>query len=190
MTPHPHRGYTLVEMIVSIALFSIVVLIVMTTYITLISLDRQARASNQLAASLSFVVDSMARNIRTGSDYTCTDLSSPNCVRDDEIKFKDSEGDYLSYVRTADGRIGQCTLTDLTDTCLDAEATPLTDPKITVSRLNFYVRGVAAASGPVASDYNVQPMVSFVIQGSMRTDAGETTSFSIQTSATQRIIDI
>ena len=54
------RGYTLVELIVSLGLFSMVMLVVTGAYLTLISLDRQARASNQLSATLSFAVETTA----------------------------------------------------------------------------------------------------------------------------------
>lgn len=177
------RGYSLLELIVSLGLFSMVMLVVIGAYLTLISLDRQARASNQLAASLSFAVESMARNLRTGSDYACNgNTASPNCTSTSggtSIVFTDSESQRITYLRRSDGSIGQC----IGLPCNAATAVPLTDRRITIDALRFYVRGVGTGD-------NRQPQVTFVVSGTMTTDAGESTSFTIQTGATQRYIEL
>ncbi|MBU1293172.1 type II secretion system GspH family protein [Patescibacteria group bacterium] len=176
----PQRGYTLLEMIVSLGIFSLVMVVVTGAYLTLISLDRQARANNQLVTSLSFAVESMARNMRTGTAYACNGSSvSPNCVNGGtSISFVDSQGQTVTYFKRGDGTIGQCT-----GGCSEARATSLTDPLITVQSLTFYVKGVGTGD-------TVQPQVIFVIKGTMRIDANKTTEFTIQTAATQRFIDI
>lgn len=175
------RGYSLLELIVSVGLFSVVMLVVTGAYLTLISLDREARAGNQLSASLSFAIDSMARNIRTGTDFACNaNTSSPNCsAGGTSFSFKDSQGLTMTYRLKTDGSIGQCTGTP----CTDATAVALTDSNITIDTLRFYVRGVGTTD-------QVQPQVIFVLKGSAATDAGETSDFSIQTTATQRLIDL
>lgn len=175
------RGYTLLEMIVSLGIFSLVMVVVTGAYLTLISLDRQARAQNQLVASLSFAVESMARNIRTGTDYACNaSAATPNCasVGGASMSFLDSQGQTITFFKKSDGTIGQCT-----GSCSEARAVSLTDPLITIQTLTFYVRGVGTGDG-------VQPQATFIIKGNMKTDAGKTTDFSIQTSATQRFIDL
>ncbi|MDQ1299563.1 MAG: putative Type pilus pilin [Patescibacteria group bacterium] len=176
------RGYSLLEMIVSLGIFSMVMLVVMGAYVTLISLDRQARANNQLAASLSFAVESMARSMRTGTSYDCNAGGNPlNCSSGGgTISFLDSQGQIISYIQKSDGSIGQCTGTP---GCLDNNAVSLTDRRINITSLRFYVRGVGVND-------DTQPNVTFVIAGTMTTDAGEVTDFSIQTGATQRLIEL
>ncbi|MES2668745.1 MAG: prepilin-type N-terminal cleavage/methylation domain-containing protein [Patescibacteria group bacterium] len=183
----PQRGYSLLELIVSLAVFSMVMLVVMGAYLTLISLDRQARASNQLAATLNFSVESMARTLRTGTEYDCGAGGAPqNCTSGaDSITFMDSQNRQVSYRlmgtnSSSPGSIGQCSGPA---TCTDANAVPLTDRRIQITTLDFYVRGVGR------TDY-VQPSVTFVIAGTMTTDAGETTSFAIQTGASQRFLEL
>lgn len=181
MTMPSLRGYSLLELIVSLGLFSMIMLIVMGAYVTLLSLDRQARASNHLATSLSFSVESMARTLRTGTDYACNrNGASPNCTSGgSSISFVDSQGQTVTYLLKSNGSIGQC----VGGLCTDASAVALTDRRIAISSLRFYVRGVGSG------DY-VQPQVTFQVAGTMTTDAGETTGFSVQTSATQRLIEI
>lgn len=176
------RGYSLLEMIVSLGIFSMVMLVVMGAYVTLISLDRQARANNQLAASLSFAVESMARAMRTGTGYDCGARGgSLNCTGGgDSISFLDSQGQIISYIHKSDGSIGQCTGSS---GCLDNNAVSLTDRRINITSLRFYVRGVGVGD-------DTQPNVTFVIAGTMTTEAGEVSTFSIQTGATQRLIEL
>ena len=162
------RGYTLLELIVSLGLFSIVMLVVMGAYVALISLDRQSRAQNQLAASLSFAVESMARNLRTGTQYDCNSGGSPfNCTGNpgaEKISFLDSQNQVITYIKKNDGSIGQCIGSG---SCLDANAVSLTDRRITISSLQFFVRGV----GTTGTDAERQPNVTLVIKGTMTTDA-------------------
>lgn len=192
MTTNPiQRGYTLLELIVSLGIFSVVILVVMGAYITLISLDRQARANSQLATTLSFAVESMARSLRTGSEYVCNgNTGSPNCPNGGtSISFcldgrtcRDGDADeaYLvTYFLRSNGTIGQC----FGRLCTDSSSEPLTDTRITVDTLRFYVRGVGSGDG-------VQPQVTFVLAGSMATDQGKETDFNIQTGATQRLLEL
>ena len=180
MTKSPAlRGYSLAELIVAVGIFSMVMLIVMGVYLALISYDRQARATNQLVANLSFAIESMVRTIRTGSQYTCT---GDPCTA---ITFNDSEGNPVHYLRRADGTIGQCRGSEVS-TCSQVNATPLTDPSVTIGTLSFYVRGVGTTGAAAA----VQPQVTILVRGTMATDAGKSIDFTIQTSGTQRVLDI
>jgi len=178
----PSRGYTLLELVVSIGVFSMIMLAVTAAYLTLISLDRQARAGNQLAASLTFAIDSMSRGIRAGHSYVCG--GTVNCANGTSIQYIDGEtGQYVTYILKSDGTIGQCT--GSTTGCLENSAVSLTDPRITIEQLRFSVRGV----GTTGANQTVQPQVTLVVQGSMEAD-GQTAEFSIQTGATQRLIEI
>ena len=188
----PARGYTLLELIVSIGLFSMVMLVVMGLYLALISHDRQARATNQLVANLSFGIESMIRNVRTGTHYTggtttvnCTVAGSGTNGTFTRLTFCDSQDQAMHYRLNSTGTIGQCSGSAVT-TCSDATAIPLTDPRITITSLSFNVRGV----GVTGANALVQPQVTVSVRGTMETDAGKTASFVIQTSGTQRLLDI
>lgn len=178
------RGYTLIELIVSVGIFSMIALTVMAAYLTLISVERQARANIQLTSSLNFAVESMARSLRTGTDYECN--GGTNCTAGTSIAFTDSEGQEQNYrfiESGGRGYIGQC----ITTPCTDATAIPLTDSRIDIDSLRFFVRGVGRYS-----DTNdiVQPQVIISLYGTMTTDAGQFQSFTIQTGATQRLLDL
>lgn len=180
------RGYTLLEMIVAVGIFSIIMLFVTSAYLTLIALDREVRATTALVTNLSFAVDSMARSIRTGSNYGCNSSGgAPGGTNGTCAMFSYIDTDLnekVTYLRKSDGTVGRCTGTGV---CTDSEAISLTDPNIVIAEegLTFYVRGVGTGDGR-------QPQVTFTIRGMMKASNGRDADFSIQTSATQRLIDI
>ena len=73
-------GFTLIEMIVSLALFSVVVTISVGSLLILIASNRQLQDEQAVLANLSFALDSMTREIRTGSAYVATSWSSQTIV--------------------------------------------------------------------------------------------------------------
>ena len=64
-------GFTLIEIIVSLALFSIVITIAIGALLILIASNRQLQDEQSVLSNLSFALDSMTREIRTGSNYYC-----------------------------------------------------------------------------------------------------------------------
>lgn len=64
-------GFTLIEMIVSLALFSVVVTIAVGALLILIASNRQLQNEQSILSNLSFALDSMTREIRTGTNYYC-----------------------------------------------------------------------------------------------------------------------
>ena len=186
------RGYTLLEMIVAIGIFSIVMLIVTGAYLSLLGLDRELRATSSLVTNLSFAVDSMARSIRTGTLYGCgstggnPDSAGNNGTCDSFSYLDTSLNEKVTYIRKNDGTIGRCTGGGV---CTSGNSISLTDPSVGIADsggLTFYVRGVGTSGG----DASVQPQVTFTIRGTMVGSSNRTTDFSIQTSATQRLIEI
>lgn len=191
------RAFTLIELIVSMALFTIVVTIVMSSYLNLISLDRKARATNDLVSNLSFAVEGMSRSIRTGTHYNCQ--GSGNCS---------TGGSYFAYVdencrpvqyilgtTNAPNSIGECIGSpDLSGSCNPSPvscnantATPITDPRANVQSFTFYAQGI----GTAGADGSLQPRVLFTISGTITPDANSTpVQFNIEGGATQRLIDL
>ena len=174
------RGYTLLELIVAVGIFSVVMLAATGAYFTLIDLDRRARAVNDVVSNLSFAVDSMSRTVRTGTAYKCNNSSgTPTCTvtPGTSFGFTDSETPTRSIVYSlSNGQVYQS---------VNGTTYPITDPAITVQTLNFFVRGVGIETGT-----KIQPQVTFIIAGSMNAGQGKTVSFSIEGGGTQRLLEI
>jgi len=69
-------GFSLVELVVSLAVFSVVVTIAVGSLLVLINANQQIQAEQSVLTNLSFALDSMTREIRTGTNYHC--VSRPN----------------------------------------------------------------------------------------------------------------
>ena len=192
ITMNATRGYTLIEMIVSVGIFSIVMLVASGAYVKLVALDRQARATNDLVTNLSFATESMSRSIRTGTGYACTDASAAKDADGNstdgschQISFTDNNiGQPVTYRRNSTGTLGQC-IGIPSGSCNDSTAVVLTDSRVAIAAggLDFYIRGVGTGV-PVGTG---QPWVTFTLTGTMPNgNTGNTLSFTIQSSATQR----
>lgn len=197
------RGFTLIELIVSVGLFTVVVTIAMTAYLRLISIDRKTRALNDVVTNLSFVVDSMERSIRTGTDYDASDSMGLNfpyggggankfSYRNDQIKI-------VTYilVSTSGGQqaIGQC-VGVVSTACNGNNAVIITDPRIDITSMVFYVDGVSTQTGGNSwylspGGDGKQPIVFFTIKGSIKPDpTSPAATFTIESAATERLLEI
>jgi prepilin-type N-terminal cleavage/methylation domain-containing protein len=179
------RGFTLIEMLVSVAIFSVVMVIVAAAYLNLINLDHQARATDDVANNLSFAIDTMARTIRTGTQYGCNQtvgLNGSPCST--SFSFTDSSGNFDTYIlNTSTHQIGEC-IFSTNQPCNISTATYFTDPHVQVTNLAFYLKGSA-------KNDQTQPQVVFTVTGSIVIDATHApVTFTIQSAATQRSIDL
>lgn len=194
MMKNSHKGYTLLELIVSVGIFSVVMLAATAAYLSLISLDRSARATTDVVTNLSFALDSMAREIRAGKLYACNNSASTfNCGY---AEYGTNPGNSFAFT---DGRAAPRRIVYSVNASNQLEASvtpasggstvtyPITDSRIRIDKLNFYVKGVGAAG--VTGEAVVQPQVLFVISGVMQVAPDEQINFSIQSSATQRLIE-
>lgn len=176
-----HRGYTLIELIVSIGLFAVVMLLSSGAYLLMIGLSRQAQGIATGIDNLAFATEVMARDIRTGTAYNCGGLGDcPGGAS--SFSFTDSNGVIVSYAHgTQQGSGG--VVGDITK-----DGIPLTDPSVDVSSLTFYT---AAGSSQTArqGDYQ-QPHVTIVVSGTVTYAAGKAEEFSIETGATMRGTDL
>jgi type II secretory pathway pseudopilin PulG len=174
MTPSSFRGYTLVELIVSVGLFALVMTLSAGAYFITINANRQAQGVATGIDSLSFVIERMARSIRTGSNYSC--LGAGDCGGGAEFSFVDAGGKAITYRLDSAGsaieEIGPTETRTLTDTS-----------SVIITSMQFYL------SGSSPSDTK-QPRVTIVIGGTASVGPGKTKAFLIETGATMRGIDI
>lgn len=70
-----NRGFTLVEMIVALALFAIVAVIAAGSLVRIVALNRQAQALQAAMNNVGFALDSMSREIRGGSVIYCGNIA-------------------------------------------------------------------------------------------------------------------
>lgn len=190
-------GFTLVEMIVAIGLFTIVMFVATGALLSVVNLNKKAQAQQSAINNLNFVLENMARSIRTGSTYHCDisqlPLDAPRDCSGGASTFAyesdTSDGPASIYVST-DQRVfrlhnnGTIEKSKLSGN--GSDWVKLTDENIVIENLNFVVTG--AASGD-----SKQPLVRINISGyafvSQSAGSPRRVDFDLQTLASQRKVD-
>jgi len=65
------KGFTLLEMIVSLGIFSVVAVIAVGSLVRITSLNRQAQAMQSTMNNVNYVLESISREMRTGTHFHC-----------------------------------------------------------------------------------------------------------------------
>lgn len=177
-----YRGYTLIELMVSLSVFTVVITIAAGGYLIMINVNRHAQSVATGINNLSFALDTMTRNIRTGTGYQCDGLS--NCESGGaRFSFTDQDNNRVTY--TLNGTSIQSTEVSSSG---DIVTYSLTESAVNISKMTFYVTGVGGTSGSPGDYY--QPHVTLVISGTVSVGPGVSQSFTIQTGATMRGTDL
>lgn len=180
------RGFTLVEMIVAVGLFAIVMVVCIAALLSLSDANRKAQAMQSVMNNLNIALDGMVREIREGSNYRCGGASptdpncattpgsifyfSPNCSGSCPDWIYDFDSVNKRLMRSVNGFV--------------SGELPLTAPEVTIDSVNFYVIGAEAGD-------TTQPKVVIVVKGSAGSaKATERSTFHIQATAVQRLLDI
>ncbi len=175
--PSRIKGFTLIELIISVGLFSIVAVIAASAYLNLVAIDRTTRATSDLVNNMTFVMNSIASNLRTGTAYKgCSPDGNGTCSA---ITFTDATGCDTTY-RYLNNNISISQTGGPTCT----ESGQLVDSKIKVTDTKFILMGNTTAGD------TYEPQVIIYISGSLSTGSTKQSTFTIQTTATQRGIDI
>lgn len=202
-------GFSLIELMVSISIFAIVMTISMGTLMTLIDANAKAQALSSAMTNISFALDSMTRNIRTGRNFECTSGTSftgsvlpaedgaanNDCpTGDTAIIFTPgfATSTRMAY-RLNGGRIEQwIDKKDKNGADIQDSWVPITSDTppaaVTIDTLKFVLRGSQDTDGIPSSDYD-QPNVSLLISGSVQNGLDQSTEFQVQSKVTQRVLN-
>lgn len=197
-------GYTIIETMISVAIFLVIIEFGMGSLLGANSLHRKSKDMRGVMDSLSFIMDDISRNLRTGSNYQCFSKTSgviptPSTLDDPKscqdglgLAFESDAGDHnntfndqvVYYI--GGGKIWKSTdgaqnFFALTPEYADGTAKVVID---TVS--GFSVLG---AESPGDTSNRQQPFVTIRFAGTI-TSKNITTPFSLQTSVSQRLVDI
>ncbi|MSU55593.1 MAG: prepilin-type N-terminal cleavage/methylation domain-containing protein [Candidatus Taylorbacteria bacterium] len=182
-------GFSLVEMIVSIALFSFVMLAVTGVLLSVVDANHKAQGLKTTINNLSLALESLTRNLRTGTAYQATG-NSCGSTGSDAISFLSHSGEAITYSLGVSSNGGGAILVSNSSYAL----APITAPEINMDRLCFYISGNVVNNG---GGYDLlQPKVLVTIGGivSNRTAPGArirtTSRLDIQTLVSQRFPDV
>ena len=180
-------GFTLIEMLIALAIFSIIMVISVGSLISLINANHKAQTLKTVVNNLHFALENMSRSIRTGYNYHCGSGSvtiAKNCptVPSSELVFKARDGDYVLYVLDG-GSIKRSKNKDPLLLLDDSQFIPITAPEINVEALSFYVDGAGQGDAK-------QPRVLILGRVTMLGKGKVLSTATIETLVSQRLLDI
>jgi len=177
------RGFTLVEILVSITIFLVVMTVAMGSVVSIINTNRKVGISKALMDNLNFAMESISREIRFGKNYHCITAgdsgpysTTQNCPSGGTaISFYSQEGAQVIY------RLNGTAIEVSTDN--GTTYIPITSPEVIVQDLTFYVVGANPPPGDT-----LQPRVIIRLKGLAGTGQNQT-YFALETQVSQRELD-
>lgn len=198
----PLRGksaFTLIEMLVSIAVFMSVMTVAVSSLVAIINVNKKTQDIKSIVDNLTFVIDSISRNARNATNYKCsTDTNGStyidNCsgIGAKYFQYKKSDTEYTQYrfiktssVLTGEGNIQRRTCSGDNIGCSSSWQS-MTAPTniVNITNMTFYVIGSATEGFPRAS--RKQPRVIITVEGIAIEKSGQKTNFTLQTTSSQR----
>jgi prepilin-type N-terminal cleavage/methylation domain-containing protein len=177
-------GYTIIETMIAISLFLIIVTIGMGSLLNAGLLHKKSQNMRSVLDNLSFIMEDMSRNLRTGYNYHCIDDGDStatiphSCINGGGISFQSSLGGQWVYYISNDGKIFKSVDGGIT-------FVQLTPDEIVIDPVSYFkVEGAEPPPGD-----NRQPFVTIELVGSI-IYRGVVSPFSLQTSVSQRKLDI
>jgi prepilin-type N-terminal cleavage/methylation domain-containing protein len=175
------KGFTLIEVLVSVAIFASVMVIALGALLALSEANRKAQLLSSATNNFTSAIDSMSRAIRTGNVYHCGGgtLTDPLACAggSTQFAFLAATGATVVYkLDTSSCENGVGCISRSQDG--GNNYVSVTSPELVVTSLKFYVRGVAGS---------VQPQVFMLISGYVTITGVKQSVFNLQTSVTQRI---
>lgn len=207
-------GFTLIEMLVSVALFAVLVLVCIGALLSLVAANKKAQALEAVMNNLNISIDDMTRNLREGNGIACgfTTIQSGaggDCPGGNTSMLSFEPYSTLSapprwvFAYAAKGASvpgayassPACVITAKTGGCIMVSKdggntyTQLTSPDVSISTLEFFVAGTQPSSQK-SSNYE-QPYAIIVIKGTANgTDAKSSSTFHIEAAADQRALNL
>ena len=173
------NGYTIIETMIAVSIFLVVIMVGMSALLNADLIHKKSGDMRSIMDNLSFVMEDISRNLRTGYSYHCIDDGNLNaieprsCLSGNGISFKSDAGDRIKYI------IGS----DIQKSMAGGSYVELTSPEIVIDPSSHFT-----VVGAELSD-TLQPFVTIKLVGKITYRSIET-PFSLQTSVSQRSLDV
>lgn len=161
------RGFTLIEMIVSLSLFISVMTVAASSMLSIIDANRKSQATNTAVDNLNFVIEDMSRSLRTGKAWVVQDggkrisfIPQGKTSAETVAYFLDSSKQVKMQVGSGPEQI-------------------LTDPNLIVDTLIFYID----------SGVNTQPFLHLALKAHVSDKAKYRSDVNISTTISQRTLN-
>ncbi len=203
-------GFTLVEMLVAVGLFSIVMVVAVSAILSVISNNKKSQGINNVVNNLNFSIESMVRDMKTGYLYKCpavngvystgwpitketeseanADLCTGNGAHDTVAFFSTLNSTGVEAVEykfiapeTVDGVYSPGHIVKRRQIGGYVDLTSQSD--VDIQSMKMYVNSPIPGTG-------TQPSIFLIVTGKARISDSEVTDFGLQTFISQRILNL
>ncbi len=187
-------GYTIIETMIAVSLFTVIIIAGMGALLNANLLHQKSQNMRSIIDNLSFIMEDMSRNLRTGYSYHCltgndnlSSVGTPlSCSSGWGVAFESAStftdinnpnNQWVYYIDN--GRIFKSTQGSF------ATAIQLTPDEVVIGGASAFL--VSGAESVLTNQQ--QPFVTIRLVGTI-TFKNAVTPFSLQTSVSQRLVDI
>ncbi|MEK7177044.1 MAG: type II secretion system protein [Patescibacteria group bacterium] len=179
-----NKGFTLVELLVAIALFITIMTVSMSSIVGILDANRKSRSLKTALSNLNLAMESMAKEMRFGTNYHCgstgTITTPQNCAGGGTfVSFLSSDNLQITYSTTT---------TTLYKQVWPNYPTPPAPPFIAVTASEIIMDSVTFYTFGSDSSDTLQPKIIIRIIGHAGTIKGRS-DFTLQTLVSQRFLD-
>jgi len=181
-------GFTLIELMVSVSIFSIIMVMSMGSILSVLTANTKSQTLRSVMDNLNSALEGMTRTIRFGTAYhsgntgTLTDPRDTDIMNspggDESITVRDSAGQTVTYGFDSVNRRIVRNVGGTGDF-------PLTSPDVRIEFFKVFVSGTAPGPADI-----LQPRVIIVIKGTVIGRNSSGTTFVLQTTVSQRQHDV
>lgn len=172
------KGFTLVEMLVAVAIFMIVTTTTMGAFLKMVDINKKVQSVRNAMDNANLAMETMMRNIRLGYDYCSV---GPACDSG-SFSFRDQSGNIVNYSRRAVQNPVLGTTYEMVRT-LNGTTVAITSPDINIESLTFDYQGQSISD-------TIQSNVKIFVKGRTLLPKNEHNfDFSFQSLAVQRLYD-
>ncbi len=185
LTDKNRKGFTLIEVIISISIFIIIVTVSMGAIASIFDANRKSQSLKAIMTNLNFALEIMAREMRFGTNYHCKEdgniYQPQNCTEGGNfVSFLSSEGQQIVY------RLNSSTNQLEKSINGGSSYVGITAPEITIQSLKFFVLGATVEVSPASP---LQPKAIILIRGFAGTKTTSQSLFTLETTVSQRVLD-
>ena len=174
-----NKGFTLVEMLVSIALFTIVLVVILSSILTVIDVSRKSQSLAIVMNDMNFVLENITRSVKTGSlKYDDPKTSESRIIVEEDLDGEVREIEYYFFEVGSKGKIFKK---------ITVEDEEKSDVSITSDNIDIDKAVFSVYAGSTA---NRQPRVLISVKGTAKLSERVSSEFNIQTSVSQRNYDL
>lgn len=194
-----NQGFTLIEMLVAVGLFSVVMLVSVAAILSIIGNNKKAQGINNVVNNLNFAIESMVRDMKTGFLYKCGGAWPITQTIDGLCPSSTSPVDKVAFFSTLTGTPTAVEYSFVAPTTENGvyipghivkRIAPNTNSVDLTSKSDVDIQSVKMYVSSPTPGSGSQPGIFLIITGKANILEDEVTEFGLQTFISQRILNL